>query len=140
MKQKKNVSKLLLKNQSISLSESNLDEFKELAGTMAFENWMPILSELINTEDVRRSLYLIGFPLYISTYQIVQFLAQFNISHSNLIVNDKILKNFGSIIIKFFNEDIANDAKNWIKNNRYRNKIIHAENLLSVVNKGNANL
>ena len=130
----------LLKNQSISLSESNLDEFEEYAGTMAFENWMPILSELINTEDVRRSLYLIGFPLDISTYQIVQFLAQFNISHSNLIVNDKILKNFGSIIIKFFNEDIANDAKNWIKNNRYRNKIIHAENLLSVVNKGNANL
>ena len=130
----------LLKNQSISLSESNLDEFEEFAGTMAFENWMPILSELINTEDVRRSLYLIGFPLDISTYQIVQFLAQFNISHSNLIVNDKILKNFGSIIIKFFNEDIANDAKNWIKNNRYRNKIIHAENLLSVVNKGNANL
>ena len=130
----------LLKNQSISLNESNLDEFEEFAGTMAFENWMPILSELINTEDVRRSLYLIGFPLDISTYQIVQFLAQFNISHSNLIVNDKILKNFGSIIIKFFNEDIANDAKNWIKNNRYRNKIIHAENLLSVVNKGNANL
>ena len=130
----------LLKNQSISLSESNLDEFEEFAGTMAFENWMPILSELINTEDVRRSLYLIGFPLDISTYQIVQFLAQFNISHSNLIVNDKILKNFGSIIIKFFNEDIANDAKNWIKNNRFKNKIIHAENLLSVVNKGNANL
>ena len=130
----------LLKNQSISLSESNLDEFEEYAGTMAFENWMPILSELINTEDVRRSLYLIGFPLDISTYQIVQFLAQFNISHSNLIVNDKILKNFGSIIIKFFNEDIANDAKNWIKNNRFKNKIIHAENLLSVVNKGNANL
>ena len=130
----------LLKNQSISLSESNLDEFEEFAGTMAFENWMPILSELINTEDVKRSLYLIGFPLDISTYQIVQFLAQFNISHSNLIVNDKILKNFGSIIIKFFNEDIANDAKNWIKNNRFKNKIIHAENLLSVVNKGNANL
>ena len=130
----------LLKNQSISLSESNLDEFEEYAGTMAFENWMPILSELINTEDVRRSLYLIGFPLDISTYQIVQFLAQFNISHSNLIVNDKILKNFGSVIIKFFNEDIANDAKNWIKNNRFKNKIIHAENLLSVVNKGNANL
>ena len=130
----------LLKNQSISLSESNLDEFEEFAGTMAFENWMPILSELINTESVKRSLYLIGFPLDISTYQIVQFLAQFNISHSNLIVNDKILKNFGSIIIKFFNEDIANDAKNWIKNNRFKNKIIHAENLLSVVNKGNANL
>ena len=130
----------LLKNQSISLSESNLDEFEEFAGTMAFENWMPILSELINTEDVRRSLYLIGFPLDISAYQIVQFLAQFNISHSNLIVNDKILKNFGSVIIKFFNEDIANDAKNWIKNNRFKNKIIHAENLLSVVNKGNANL
>ena len=130
----------LLKNQSISLNESNLDEFEEFAGTMAFENWMPILSELINTEDVRRSLYLIGFPLDISAYQIVQFLAQFNISHSNLIVNDKILKNFGSVIIKFFNEDIANDAKNWIKNNRFKNKIIHAENLLSVVNKGNANL
>ena len=130
----------LLKNQSISLNDSNLDEFEEFAGTMAFENWMPILSELINTEDVRRSLYLIGFPLDISTYQIVQFLAQFNISHSNLIVNDKILKNFGSVIIKFFNEDIANDAKNWIKNNRFKNKIIHAENLLSVVNKGNANL
>ena len=130
----------LLKNQSISLSESNLDEFEEFASTMAFENWMPILSELINTEDVKRSLYLFGFPLDVNTNQIVQFLAQFNLSHSNLIVNDKILKKFGSIIIKFFNEDIANDAKNWIKNNRFRNKIIHSESLLSVVNKGNANL
>ena len=130
----------LLKNQSISLSESNLDEFEEFASTMAFENWMPILSELINTEDVKRSLYLFGFPLDVNTNQIIQFLAQFNLSHSNLIVNDKILKKFGSIIIKFFNEEIANDAKNWIKNNRFRNKIIHSESLLSVVNKGNANL
>jgi len=130
----------LLKNQSISLSDSNLDEFEEFAGTMAFENWMPILSELINTEDVRRTLYLFGFPLDVNTNQIVQFLSQFNINHSNLIVIDKILKNYGSIIIKFYNEDIANDAKNWIKNNRFRSKIIYAESLLSVVNKGNANL
>ena len=130
----------LLKNQSISLSESNLDEFEEFAGTMALENWLPILSDLINTEDVRRTLYLFGFPLDVNTNQIVQFLSQFNINHSNLIVIDKILKNYGSIIIKFYNEDIANDAKNWIKNNRFRSKIIYAESLLSVVNKGNANL
>ena len=130
----------LLKNQSISLSESNLDEFEEFAGTMALENWLPILSDLINTEDVRRTLYLFGFPLDVNTNQIVQFLSQFNLSHSNLIVIDKILKNCGSIIIKFYNEDIANEAKNWIKNNRFRNKNIYAENLLSVINKGNANL
>ena len=130
----------LLKNQSISLSESNLDEFEEFAGTMALENWLPILSDLINTEDVRRTLYLFGFPLDVNTNQIVQFLSQFNLSHSNLIVIDKILKNYGSIIIKFYNEDIANEAKNWIKNNRFRNKNIYAENLLSVINKGNANL
>ena len=130
----------LLKNQSISLSESNLDEFEEFAGTMALENWLPILSDLINTEDVRRTLYLFGFPLDVNTNQIVQFLSQFNLSHSNLIVIDKILTNYGSIIIKFYNEDIANEAKNWIKNNRFRNKNIYAENLLSVINKGNANL
>ena len=130
----------LLKNQSISLSESNLDEFEEFAGTMALENWLPILSDLINTEDVRRTLYLFGFPLDVNTNQIVQFLSQFNLSHSNLIVIYKILKNYGSIIIKFYNEDIANEAKNWIKNNRFRNKNIYAENLLSVINKGNANL
>ena len=130
----------LLKNQSISLSESNLDEFEEFAGTMAFEYWMPILCELINTEDVKRSLYLMGFPLDVSTNKILEFLAEFNLNNSNLIVNDKILKNFGSIIIKFYNENIANDAKNWIKNNKFRNKIIYAENLLSVVNKGNSNL
>ena len=130
----------LLKNQSISLSESDLDEFEEFAGTMAFEHWMPILCELINTEDVKRSLYLMGFPLDVSTNKILEFLAEFNLNNSNLIVNDKILKNFGSIIIKFYNENIANDAKNWIKNNKFGNKIIYAENLLSVVNKGNSNL
>ena len=130
----------LLKNQSISLSESNLDEFEEFAGTMAFEFWMPILCELINTEDVKRSLYLMGFPLDVSKNKIVEFLAEFNLNYSNLIVNEKILKNFGSIIIKFYNENIANDAKNWIKNNRFGNKIIYAENLLSVVNKGNSDL
>ena len=130
----------LLKNQSISLSESNLDEFELFAGTMAFEHWMPILSELINAEDVKKSLYLFGFPLDVTINKILEFLSQFNLNHSNLIVNDKILKNFGSVIIKFYNEDIANEAKNWIKNNKFENKNIWVENLLPVVNKGNANL
>ena len=130
----------LLKNQSISLSESNLDEFEQFAGTMAFENWMPILCELINNEDVKRSLYLIGFPLDVTTNKILEYLIQFNLNSSDLIVNDKILKNYGSVIIKFYNEDIANDAKNWIKSNKFENKTIYSENLLSVVNKGNANL
>jgi hypothetical protein len=130
----------LLKNQSISLCESNLDEFEQFAGTMAFENWMPILCELINNEDVKRSLYLIGFPLDVTTNKILEYLIQFNLNSSDLIVNDKILKNYGSVIIKFYNEDIANDAKNWIKSNKFENKTIYSENLLSVVNKGNANL
>ena len=130
----------LLKNQSISLSESNLNEFEEFAGTMAFEHWMPILCELINTEDVKKSLYLMGFPLDVTKNKILEFLAQFNLNHSSLIVNDKILKNFGSVIVKFYNEEIANEAKNWIKNNKFENKNIWVENLLPVVNKGNANL
>ena len=129
----------LLKNQSISLSESNLNEFEEFAGTMAFEHWMPILCELINTEDVKKSLYLMGFPLDVTKNKILEFLAQFNLNHSSLIVNDKILKNFGSVIVKFYNEEIANEAKNWIKNNKFENKYIFVENLLPVVNKGNAN-
>ena len=107
---------------------------------MAFENWMPILCELINNEDVKRSLYLIGFPLDVTTNKILEYLIQFNLNSSDLIVNDKILKNYGSVIIKFYNEDIANDAKNWIKSNKFENKTIYSENLLSVVNKGNANL
>ena len=130
----------LLKNQSISLSESNLNEFEEFAGSMAFENWMPILSELINTEDVKRSLYLMGFPLDVTTNKILEYLSQFNLNYSNLIVDDRILKNFGSIIIKFYNEETANEVKNWIKNNKFENKNIYVENLLPVVNKGNANL
>ena len=70
----------------------------------------------------------------------MEYLIQFNLNSSDLIVNDKILKNYGSVIIKFYNEDIANDAKNWIKSNKFENKTIYSENLLSVVNKGNANL
>ena len=130
----------LFKNQSISLSESNLNEFEEFAGTMAYEHWMSILNELINTEDVKKSLYLIGFPLDITKNKILEFLAQFNLNISNLIVNDKILNNFGSVIIKFYNEEIANEAKNWIRNNKFENKNIFAENLLPVINKGNADL
>ena len=127
----------LLKNQSIALKESNLNEFEEFASSMAFEYWIPILSELITPDDVKRSLYLMGLPLDTNKNQILKYLSQFNINHSNLVVNDKILNNFGSVIVKFYNEDIANEAKNWIKNNKFDDKVIYVENLLFVVNKGN---
>ena len=127
----------LLKNQSIALKESNLNEFEEFASSMAFEYWLPILSELIIPDDVKKSLYLMGLPLDTNKNQILKYLSQFNLNHSNLVVNEKILNNFGSIIIKFYNEDIANEAKNWIKNNKFEDKTIYAENLLYVVNKGN---
>ena len=127
----------LLKNQSIALKESNLNEFEEFAASMAFEYWLPILSELITPDDVKRSLYLKGLPLDTNKNQILKYLSQFNVNHSNLVVSEKILSNYGSIIVKFYNEDIANEAKNWIKNNKFDDKIIYVENLLSVVNKGN---
>ena len=128
----------LLKNQSIALEESNLNEFEEFSSSMAFEYWLPILSELIIPDDVKKSLYLMGLPLDTNKNKILKYLSLFNINHSNLVVNEKILNNYGSIIVKFYNEDIANEAKNWIKNNRFEDKTIYAENLLSVVNKGNS--
>ena len=127
----------LLKNQSIALKESNLNEFEEFAASMAFEYWLPILSELITPDDVKRSLYLMGLPLDTNKNQVLKYLSQFNVNHSNLVVSEKILSNYGSIIVKFYNEDIANEAKNWIKNNKFDDKVIYVENLLSVVNKGN---
>ena len=127
----------LLKNQSILLKESNLNEYEEFASTMAFEKWLPILSELIVPDDVKRSLYLMGLPLDCTKNQILKFLAKFNVDHSDLVVNDEILNNYGSIIVKFYNEDISNEAKEWIKFNKFKDKIIYVENLLSVVNKGN---
>ena len=130
----------LLKNQSIVLKESNLNEYEEFASSMAFEYWLPILSELIIPDDVKKSLYLMGLPLDTNKNQILKYLSLFNINHSNLVSNDKILNNFGSIIVKFYNEDIANEAKNWIKNNKFKDKVIFVENLLSVVNKGNTSL
>ena len=98
---------------------------------------LPILSELITPDDVKRSLYLMGLPLDTNKNQILKYLSQFNINHSNLVVSEKILNNFGSVIVKFYNEDIANEAKNWIKNNKFDDKVIYVENLLFVVNKGN---
>jgi hypothetical protein len=128
----------LLKNQSIALKESNLNEFEEFASTMAFENWIPILSELITPDDVKRSLYLMGLPLDTTKNQVLKYLAQFNVNHSNLVVSDRIFNNFGSIIVKFYNEEMANEAKIWIKNNKFNDRTIYVENLLYVVNKGNA--
>ena len=130
----------LLKNQSIVLKESNLNEYEEFASSMAFEYWLPILSELIIPDDVKKSLYLMGLPLDTNKNQILKYLSLFNINHSNLVCSDKILNNFGSIIVKFYNEDIANEAKNWIKINKFKDKVIFVENLLSVVNKGNTSL
>ena len=128
----------LLKNQSIALKESNLNEFEEFASTMAFENWIPILSELITPDDVKRSLYLMGLPLDTTKNQVLKYLSQFNVNHSNLVVSDKIFNNFGSIIVKFYNEEMANEAKIWIRNNKFNDRTIYVENLLYVVNKGNA--
>ena len=128
----------LLKNQSIALKESNLNEFEEFAASMAFDHWLPILSELITPDDVKRSLYLTGLPLDTNKNQIIKYLSEFNINHSNLVGNNRILYNYGSIIVKFYNEDIANEAKNWIRNNKFSDKNLYVENLLYVVNKGNA--
>ena len=127
----------LMKNQSISLKESNLSEFEEYASSMAIENWINILCEKINLDDVKRSLFLKGLPLDMTKNDLLKYLVRFNVNHSDLVVDEKILQNYGSIIIKCSNEEIANKAKIWIQNNKFNDKSIYAEHLLLVVNKGN---
>ena len=55
-----------------------------------------------------------------------------------------VLKENGSLICKFYDEEIANQAKKFILNNNIekkgRIKKIYAENLLEVVNKQNSSL
>ena len=130
----------LMKNQSISLKESNLSEFEDYASSMAIENWINILCEKIVLDDVKRSLFLKGLPLDVSKNDLLKYLVKFNINHSDLVVDEKILQNYGSIIIKFNNEEIANKAKTWIQNNKFNDKNIYVEHLLQVVNKGNNSL
>ena len=102
---------------------------------------MKIISEKISASDVTRSLYIRGLPLDVKLSSILNYLKEFNLSKNNLICDEKILKENGSIIIKFYNEDDCNEAKDYINLNSFesigRVKKLYVENLLVVVNKGN---
>jgi hypothetical protein len=131
----------ILNNQMINLNESSLDEYEEFASSEAFNKWMKIISEKISASDVTRSLYIRGLPLDVKLSSILNYLKEFNLSKNNLICDEKILKENGSIIIKFYNEDDCNEAKDYINLNSFesigRVKKLYVENLLVVVNKGN---
>jgi len=134
----------LLKSQTIFMEKSNLDEFEKFSNSYSFSNWMKIISEFISPDDVTRALFINGFPLDIKIREILDYLKTFNINDSDLIIDERILKENGSLICKFYDEEIANKAKNFILNNNIekkgRNKKIYAENLLEVVNRQNSSL
>ena len=125
----------------INLNESSLDEYEEFASSEAFNKWMKIISEKISASDVTRSLYIRGLPLDVKLSSILNYLKEFNLSKNNLICDEKILKENGSLIIKFYNENDCNEAKDFINLNCFesigRVKKLYVENLLVVVNKGN---
>ena len=131
----------ILNNQMINLNESSLDEYEEFASSEAFNKWMKIISEKISASDVTRSLYIRGLPLDVKLSSILNYLKEFNLSKNNLICDEKILKENGSLIIKFYNENDCNEAKDFINLNCFesigRVKKLYVENLLVVVNKGN---
>jgi hypothetical protein len=134
----------LLKSQTIFIEKSNLDEFEKFSNSYSFSNWMKIISEFISPDDVTRALFINGFPLDIKIREILDYLKIFNINDSDLIINERILKENGSFICKFFDEEIANKAKNYILTTnvekKERTKKIYAENLLEVVNRQNSSL
>ena len=134
----------LLKSQTIFIEKSNLDEFEKFSNSYSFKNWMKIISEFISPDDVTRALFINGFPLDVKIREILEYLKSFNINDSDLIIDERILKENGSLICKFYDEDVANKAKNFILNNNIekkgRIKKIYAENLLDVVNKQNSSL
>ena len=134
----------LLKSQTIFIEKSNLDEFEKFSNSYSFQNWMKIISEFISPDDVTRALFINGFPLDVKIREILEYLKSFNINDSDLIIDERILKENGSLICKFYDEDVANKAKNFILNNNIekkgRIKKIYAENLLDVVNKQNSSL
>lgn len=133
----------LLMNQLITLEQSDIDKFEEYAASNAFSNWIKCLSEYITSEEVQRSLFIANLPLDATKEAIVNHLQLFNVNESNLIINNKILSENGSLIIKFSNEDDANDAKSHLLKTPFewkgRKKNLSVENLLFVVNKGNEN-
>ena len=102
-----------------------------------------ILSEYISSEDVQRSLFIANLPLDVTKEALLNFLQIFNINESNLVIDKKIFHENGSVLIKFPNEDDANEAKTFLQKSPFewkgRSKKLTVENLLFVVNKGNEN-
>lgn len=131
----------ILMNQMVVLEEGTIEQFEEFASSSAFQGWIKELSDYISPDEVIRSLFIAGLPLDVSLNCIVDYLQVFNINKSNLVVNEKLLRENGSVIIKFYNEDDANEAKEYINKEKFtwngRNKKLKVENLLIVVNKGN---
>ena len=133
----------LLMNQIITLENSDLEKYEEYASSSAFSNWIKILSEYISSEDVQRSLFIANLPLDVTKEALLNFLQIFNINESNLVIDKKIFHENGSVLIKFPNEDDANEAKTFLQKSPFewkgRSKKLTVENLLFVVNKGNEN-
>lgn len=130
-------------NQIITLENSDLEKYEEYASSSAFSNWIKILSEYISSEDVQRSLFIANLAFDVTKEALLNFLQIFNINESNLVIDKKIFHENGSVLIKFPNEDDANEAKTFLQKSPFewkgRSKKLTVENLLFVVNKGNEN-
>ena len=128
-------------NQIITLENSDLEKYEEYASSSAFSNWIKILSEYISSEDVQRSLFIANLPLDVTKEALLNFLQIFNINESNLVIDKKIFHENGSVLIKFPNEDDANEAKTFLQQSPFewkgRSKKLTVENLLFAVNKAN---
>lgn len=128
-------------NSHVTLDLSCLNEFEEFAHSSSFYLTIKSLSELVIPEIVQRCLYVNNFPLDVDVKFLVKTFEVFNLNQSNFIFEERILMNYGCLIISFPSEEDASFAKSYLKKLtikwKGRSKKLEVEHLLLLVNKGN---
>jgi hypothetical protein len=127
-------------NLDLEIYNSTVSEYEKICNSMANTCVIDKISFLISSEKITRSILVKGIPLKVTVENLLSTLSFLNIARSNLIKPEYLIANFGCCIIEFENEEICNEASDFLCDETFifekkTRGILKVESMLSIINK-----